>query len=165
MAGFLVGRTDACPLMGIAGSCPSDRQGHVKRHVLEAAHLLMSGVPILFIVQPKVSQHWSLQAVVWGQISFPKWQPPGELTPMNILWGLCHQYPCHHSKLQLTPTSPGDPLRLAGRSGPSSYGVTALPWVPVHMKPCVFHGVKEWSVFPPVLWSSCTQTLIAFKAK
>ena len=29
-AGFLVGGTDACPLMGGAGTCPSGEQGRVK---------------------------------------------------------------------------------------------------------------------------------------
>ena len=28
-AGFLLGETGACPLVGGAGSCPSDGQGHV----------------------------------------------------------------------------------------------------------------------------------------
>ena len=42
-----------------------------------------------------------------------------------------------HSEPQPTPTSPGDPTVPAGRSGPGSYGVTALPQVPVHVKPCV----------------------------
>ena len=32
-AGFLVGWTGACPLVGGAGSCPSGEQGHVKGYV------------------------------------------------------------------------------------------------------------------------------------
>ena len=59
-------------------------------------------------------------------------------------------------KPQPTPASPGDPPRPAGRSDPGSYGVTALPWVPVHVKPCVRPPSVE-SLFPSVLWSSCTQ--------
>ena len=56
---------------------------------------------------------------------------------MSIPCGICHQRPCLHSEPQLTPTSPGYPLRPAGRSNSGFYGVTALSWVPVHMKPCV----------------------------
>ena len=67
----------------------------------------------------------------------PKWWPPGELTPMNSLWGLCQQCPCPDSQPQLPPASLGDPPKPAGRSGPGSYGVTALPWVPMQAKPCV----------------------------
>ena len=84
--------------------------------------------------------------------------------PINIPWGLCHQCPCPHSEPQPTPASPGEPPRPAGRSGPGSYGVTALPWVPVHMKPCV-HPPRVESLFPPVVWSSCTQVPLAFKPK
>ena len=35
-----------------------------------------------------MSQYWSLQAVGCGQVLVSKWQPPGELTPINIPWGL-----------------------------------------------------------------------------
>lgn len=38
--------------------------------------------------------------------------------------GLCHQYPCPHTESQLTPASPGDSLRPAGRPGPGSCGVS-----------------------------------------
>ena len=30
-------------------------------------------VSTLLVVWPEVSQHWSLQAVGWGQVSVPKW--------------------------------------------------------------------------------------------
>ena len=40
-------------------------------------------VPTLFVVWPEASQHWSLQAVGWGQILLRKWQPPGGLTAMS----------------------------------------------------------------------------------
>ena len=50
------------------------------------------------------------------------------------------------------------------RSGPGSYGVTASSWIPVHVKLCVYPPGVE-SVFPSVLWSSCTQTQLAIKAK
>ena len=59
--------------------------------------------------------------------------------------------------------SPRDSVRLAGRSM-GSYGVTALPWVPVHMKIYVDCPRVE-SVFPQVLRRPCTQALLAFKDK
>ena len=92
-------------------------------------------VPTLLVVWPEASQHWSLQAVGWGQVSVPKWRPLGELMLLNIPWGLHHQCSCPHSEPQLTPASSGDPPRPAGRSGPGSYGVIALSWVPGLMKP------------------------------
>ena len=52
---------------------------------------------------------------------------------MNIPCVLCHHCPCFHSIPQPTPTSPGEDPRLAVSSGPSSYGVTALPQVPVYV--------------------------------
>ena len=112
----------------------------------------------------EASQQWSLQAVGWGQVLVPKWWPLGALAPMNIPWGLCHPCLCPQSEPYLIPASPGDPLRSAGRSGPGSYEASALPWVPVHMKPGV-HPPRVESLFPPVLWSSCTQVPLAFKAK
>ena len=69
--------------------------------------------------------------------------------------GLHSQYPCPHSELQLTPTTPGDPPVPTGKSSPGFCGVTALCWVPVHVKSCV-HPLRVESLLPPVLWSSCT---------
>ena len=47
------------------------------------------------------------------------------------------------------PPPPQDPLlRPKGRSSPYSYGVTALPWVPVHVKPRV-HPPRVESLVPP----------------
>ena len=39
-----------------------------------------------------------------------------------------------------------------------------FPWVLVHTRICV-HPPRVESLFPPVLWSSCTQALLTFKAK
>ena len=39
---------------------------------------------------------------------------------------LRHQCPCPCSEPQLPSTSPGDPQRSAGRSGPGSYAITAF---------------------------------------
>ena len=56
-----------------------------------------------------------------------KWQPPGGLIPTSTPQYLHHQCPCPHSEPQPPPcTSPGDPPRPAGRSGPGSYEVTAF---------------------------------------
>ena len=104
-------------------------------------------VHTLLVVSPEASQHWSLQAVGWGQISVPKWQPVGELILSNIPWGLHHQCPCPHYGPQPTFTSPVEPPRPIGRSGSGAYGVTALPWVPVHVKPCV-HPPRVEFCFP-----------------
>ena len=93
--------------------------------------------PTLLGAWPEASQHWSLQAIGWGLFSVPKWQPLGELMPVSFPWGLYHQSPCLHSQPQPTHTSPGDLPRPTGSSGSIvSYGVTALPWVLVHMKTC-----------------------------
>ena len=62
-------------------------------------------VPTLLIVWPEASQHWSLWAVGWAQDLVPKWQPPEQLTSMNIPWGLCHQCSHHHSEPQPTLAS------------------------------------------------------------
>ena len=62
------------------------------------------------------------------------------------------------------PVFPGDPPRTAVMSDPDFYGVSALPWDPVHMKPCC--SSQEWRLcFPPVLWNSFIKSLLALKAK
>ena len=93
-------------------------------------------VPTLLGAWPEASQHWSLQAIGWSPFSVPKWQPLGQLMPVSFPWGLYHQCPCLHSQPQPTHTSPGDLPRPTGSSGSVSYGITALPWVLVHMKTC-----------------------------
>ena len=104
-------------------------------------------VPVLLVVWPEASQHWSLQAVEWGWVLVPKCQPSGELTPSNIPWGLRYPSPHPHSELQPTPTSPGDTQRPLRRSSPGSYGRTALCWVTVEVRPCV-HPPRVVSLFP-----------------
>ena len=69
-----------------------------------------------------------------------------------------------HNKPQSQPVFPGDPSRTAVRFHPDSYGVSALPWDPVHTKACVCLS-RVVSLFPPVLWSSCAQAPLALKAK
>ena len=71
---------------------------------------------------------------------------------------------CPHSEPQLTPTFPGDPPRLTGRSDPDSYGIPAFSWNPMHMRACV-HPPRVESLFSPVLKRSCIQTLLVYNAK
>ena len=55
-------------------------------------------------------------------------------------------------------------FKNGGRFDPDSYGVFALPWVPVHMKACVCLSRVE-SLFPPVPWNSFTQAPVALNTK
>ena len=104
------------------------------------------------MVWPGAFWHWSLNAVVWGQVSVPKQQPVGERTLYAL--GLYHQCPSPYSELQLTPASPGrHPRGHQVNSVPGAHGVTALPWFPVLMKPCV-HPPRVEFLFSPVLWQS-----------
>ena len=82
---------------------------------------------------------------------------------MGISWGTCHQCLCPHSEPNSTHHPPGDSLSTAVRSAPGSYGVTVLLYILVHKKPCVCspRGVS----FLPVLWSSCAEALLTFKAR
>lgn len=72
---------------------------------------------------------------------------------------------CPHKEPQLPPAFLGFPPRPTGRSDPGSPGVPALPWDPVHMESHLCPPRVE-SLFPPVLWSSCTHIpTLAFNAK
>ena len=71
----------------------------------------------------------------WGLI-FPKWPPPEKGTLMNTP-GSSAPSVLPHNEPQSPPVFPGDPLRTTFRSNPDSYGASALPWDPVHMKTCV----------------------------
>ena len=129
-------------------------------------------VPTLLVVWPKVTQHWSLQAGGWGQVLVPKCQPLGELTPMNIPWGLYHQCPCPHSEPQMTlPTQETSKTHrwvwprllwslcfALGSSAcetlcvPSKIGVSVYP-SPVELlysSPAVLQSQKLWRPLPPV---------------
>ena len=151
------------PLVGRAVLWGGSRGGSVPRKTWGS--LSVDGwvcVPTLLIFWPGASQSWCLQGVGWGQI-FPKWQPPGKLTLMIIPWDLCPvSWP--QNELQLTPASPGDPLRPTGTSGSDSYVVLALPWDPVQVKPWVCPPRVE-SVFPQVLWRFYTQALLTINTK
>ena len=74
------------------------------------------------------------------------------------------QCPCLHCEPQPTLSPSGDPPRPADRADPGSYRVTALLRVPLHVETLCTHALIE-SLFPPILWSSCTQAPLVFKAK
>ena len=139
-AGFLLGRTSACPLVGGAGSSPSD--GHVKWCVYrwlwaqynfrQPIYWWVGLCATLLVGWPEASQHWSLHTVGHSQVLLPKWRP----------------YDNHYSLRPLPPVflppqwATADPhfpriLKPAGRFNLGSYGVTGLCWFPVHMKPWV----------------------------
>ena len=89
----------------------------------------------------------------WGQI-FPKWPRTGEFTLMifpknfasNVLLTMSNSH----------PVLPEDPPRTTGRSDPDSYGVSALPREPIHMKACgVFHFKSGVSIFPSLMELLC----------
>lgn len=76
-------------------------------------------------------------------------ETPGRAHSNKYSLGPCHQYLCPHSEPQLTPSSPGNPPRSTIRSLSGSFGVTALPWVPVHREPYVHPPV--WNLWFPSL--------------
>ena len=117
----------------------------------------------LLAVWPEASQHWSLQAVRWGQILVLKVQPPRELTVINIPRGLHHQCPCPHSEPQWAPSSPEDPPGPTGRPSPGSYELLLCPGS--HCMWSLVCTPRVESLFAPVLWSTCPQAPPAFKAK
>ena len=121
-------------------------------------------VPFLVVVCPENFQLWSLQVVGWCWVLVLKCGSLGALTLIDIPWYFHYQCRCPHSEQELTLASPGDPPRPLGMCNAGSYGGTALCWVPVSVRPCVRPPRVE-SLFSPTPWSSCTQLLLAFKAK
>ena len=103
-----------------------------------------------------------LSADGWGHI-FQKWPPPEKGTLLNIPKSFASNV-LPPQQATFTPVFPGGPPRTVVRSDPDSSGDVALPWDPVHLKVCV-HLLRMGSLFPPVLWSSCAQAPLAFKAR
>ena len=71
---LLVGGPALVPLVGRTMSRVVFRGGYVPRTTL--GNLAADGwgcVSFLLVVWPEVPQHWSLKAVGWDQVSFPKW--------------------------------------------------------------------------------------------
>ena len=114
-------------------------------------------LPHLLIIWTDTSQHCNLQAVGWGLILVRKWQPLGDLMPINIPQNHHSHCLCLHSEPHLLLASEGDPQILAGRSGPGS--ICFFPWALGHMWSCVQTSKSGVSVSPsPVefLWSNPT---------
>ena len=65
-------------------------------------------IPTLRVVWPEVSQHWSLQAVGWGQLLVTKLWSLGELMPMITPWGIHCQYSFPHSESQSISACPAN---------------------------------------------------------
>ena len=75
--------------------------------------------------------------------------------------------PCLHpcGEPLLTHAATGDPPTLAGSFGSVSCGASApFLWVLAHARFCVCPPRLE-SLFPPVLWKSCSQIPLAFKVR
>ena len=98
----------------------------------------------------------------WGQV-FPKWPPPEKSMLLNIPQSFAFNV-LPSPQATFTPLFPGCPPRTVVRFDPDSHGDFALPWDPVHVKVCVCL-LRMGSPFPPVLWSSCAQPPLAFKAR
>ena len=83
---------------------------------------------------------------------------------MNILKYLCLQFPyptvSHSLTLPQLETLQNTQVSLIQAPMTS----LILPWVLVSTRPCV-HSPRVEFLFPPVLRSSCTQPLLAFKAR
>ena len=96
----------------------------------------------------------------WGQI-FPKWQPPGELTLMIIPWDLCLQY---HAPTE----SHSCPLLSQENLQDSQVNLTLILMESLHCPGHTWNFVMAppsmESLFPLVLWSSCTQASLAYHA-
>ena len=121
-------------------------------------------VPALLVVWPEASQHWGLQAVGWGQVSVRKWQPPEGLTPMSIPQNYCRQCLCPHNEPQPPPhlcRRPSDTNRVVW---PVSYEIAAFFPESWCLRLCV-SPLRVAFLLHPVLWNSCDQPSLAFKAK
>ena len=77
----------------------------------------------------------------------------------------CRQPPRPCVEPLLTHTSTGDPLTLAGSFGSTSCGVTHLFLRVLVQARFGLYLSRLESLFPPVLWKSCNQILLAFKVR
>ena len=152
----------SCTLVGGAGSCLCGAQGHTQEDFKQPVCWWVGCVPVLLVVWPEVTQHWSLQAVGWGHILWRKWWPPGGLMSTSPPQNYHHQCPCPHSEPQPPPASAGDPpilspARSLMRSLLFSLGLGT------HRTLCT--PSKSRVSFPPILWNYCDQTQLAFKTR
>ena len=78
----------------------------------------------------------------------------GEITPMIILRTSASSV-LPSQQATATPALPGNSPRSAGGPNPDSYGVPALPWDPVHVKPCAL-SKSRISVSPSPMEFLCS---------
>ena len=178
-AGFLVRGASACLLVGGPGSWSSCGQGHVKgcvyswlwaqevfgQHVCWwvwlYSHLvccLAWGIPALeptgCWVRPGLSAKDPSKIYSSSQSSH-RWTLPDMSTT-----SFYDPRESHSCSLPSQETLQDQQVSLAQASMKS----LLLPWVPVCIRTCVCPPRLE-SLFPPVLWSSCNQAPLTFKAK
>ena len=112
----------------------------------------------LLVVWPEASQQWSLPGL-FSKANGRLWEGscqgvlPRTSAASVLVLTVRHSHP---------PTSAGDPPTLAGRSGSVSPGFTA----PSPGSRCAHYFVcalQEWSLFLPVLSTSCNQIPLGFK--
>ena len=102
---------------------------------------------------------WGFSAL-GGEVRFSKMATSRGVHSNDYSRDLFLQCPSPTTSLSHTFFFPGGPPRIAGSSDPDSYGVSAFPWNPVHVKACVCLSRVE-SPFLPGPWISCTQALLA----
>ena len=172
-AGFLVGGGVACPLVGRAGSWP-----------LWWARAMSRGMSrgdcgFRKFLGSMSDDGWGCLQLIcclaWGILALEPtgyWVGPGlgdnDPSKMSAFrWVLLHMFTTSfyvprqlHNPLPALETLQDKQVGLA--EDPLLW--LLLSWVLVHRRPCVYSPRVE-SLFPPVLWSSCDQVLLAFKAK
>ena len=106
-----------------------------------------------------------VSCLAWGD---PALESAGSIVgimapPRGTFRDCCCQHPCPCGEPLLTHASTAGPPTLAGGLGSVSCGVTApFLWVLVHATFCFWPPRLE-SLFPPVLWKSCSQIPLDFK--
>ena len=113
----------------------------------------------------RVFLHWNLTHRLLGE--YRSWFQKDSLQESWHQWIL----PSTSATSVLVPTvshshlltSPGGPPRSGYRSGPGSYEITAFAFLPICVRPLV-HPPRVESI-SPILWVSCTQALLTFKAE
>ena len=94
----------------------------------------------------EASQHWSLQAVGWGQVFVSKRQPPGHLI-QRVLSSISVTSVLVPTVNHSHPLLPQNTPRPAGRSALGSYEVAAFSLGPgAHKTLC---ALQEWSFYFP----------------
>ena len=121
--------------------------------------------PVYFLVVLWSNLDYCLAWGFSGLMSGARYSKNGHLQGNTHWWIFLRALPpmsFPYNESHSPPVFPEYPPRTAVRSNPDSYGASALPWDPVHMKACV-HLSRMGFLFPPV-WSSCAQAPLAFNA-